>query len=76
MKEREPWLPDGYSQIFRLYQYVFGPLGFWTIAPLRYTAKFAIWQPGRERKEISQTPFPPLTKSPPQWAMDAAAAAA
>ena len=33
-----PWLPDGYSQIFRLY--VFGPLGFWTMALLRYTAKF------------------------------------
>ena len=28
------WLPDGYSQIFRLY--VFGPSGFWT----SYTAKF------------------------------------
>ena len=26
-------LPDGYRQIFRLY--VFGPSGFWTIAPLR-----------------------------------------
>ena len=32
------WLPDGYSQIFR--SYVFGPSGFWTMAPLRYTAKF------------------------------------
>ena len=31
------WLPDGYSQIFR--SYVFGPSGFWTMAPLRYTAK-------------------------------------
>ena len=26
------WLPDGYSQIFRLY--VFGPSGFWTMATL------------------------------------------
>ena len=32
------WLPDGYSQIFR--SYVFGPSGFWTMALLRYTAKF------------------------------------
>ena len=32
------WLPDGYSHIFRLYG--FGPLGFWTMAPLRYAAKF------------------------------------
>ena len=32
------WLPDGYSQIFR--SYVFGPLGFWSMAPLRYAAKF------------------------------------
>ena len=31
------WLPDGYSQIFR--SYVFGPSGFWTMAPLRYAAK-------------------------------------
>ena len=35
---REGWLPDGYSQIFRWY--VFGPSGFWTMAPLRYAAKF------------------------------------
>ena len=28
------WLPDGYSRIFR--SYLFGPLGFWTMAPLRY----------------------------------------
>ena len=27
------WMPDGYSQIFR--SYVFGPSGFWTMAPLR-----------------------------------------
>ena len=33
-----PRLPDGYSQIFRLY--LFGPSGFWTMAPLRYAAKF------------------------------------
>ena len=32
------WLPDGYSQIFR--SYVFGPSGFWTMASLRYAAKF------------------------------------
>ena len=32
------WLPDGYSRILRLY--VFCPLGFWTMAPLRYAAKF------------------------------------
>ena len=33
------WLPDGNSQIFS--SYVFGPSsGFWTMAPLRYTAKF------------------------------------
>ena len=31
-------MPDGYSQIFVLY--VFGPSGFWTMAPLRYAAKF------------------------------------
>ena len=32
------WLPDGYSQIVR--SHVFGPSGFWTMAPLRYAAKF------------------------------------
>ena len=32
------WLPDGYSRIFR--SYVFGSSGFWTMAPLRYAAKF------------------------------------
>ena len=32
------WLPDGYSQILR--SYVFGPSGFWTMAPLRCAAKF------------------------------------
>ena len=32
------WLPDGYSQIVR--SFVFGPSGFWTMAPLRYAAKF------------------------------------
>ena len=37
-KRGEALLPDGYSQIFR--SYVFGPLGFWTMAPLRYAAKF------------------------------------
>ena len=34
----EAWLPDGYSQIFR--SYVLGPSNFWTMAPLRYAAKF------------------------------------
>ena len=29
---------DGYSQFFR--SNVFGPSGFWTMAPLRYTGKF------------------------------------
>ena len=37
-ERQETWLPDGYSQIFR--SYVFGPSGFWTMAPLRYAAKF------------------------------------
>ena len=32
------WLPDGYSQIFRLC--VLGLSGYWTMAPLRYAAKF------------------------------------
>ena len=32
------WLPDGYYIILR--SYVFGPSGIWTMAPLRYTAKF------------------------------------
>ena len=35
---RETVLPDGNSQILRLY--VFGPSGFWTMAPLCYAAKF------------------------------------
>ena len=34
----EARLPDGDSQIFR--SYMFGPSGFWTMAPLRYAAKF------------------------------------
>ena len=33
----QAWLPVGYSQIFRLS--VFGPSGFWTMAPVRYAAK-------------------------------------
>ena len=33
----QAWLPDGYGQIFR--SYVFGPSGFWTMAPLHYVAK-------------------------------------
>ena len=36
--EHQAWLPDGYHQIFR--SHVFGPSGFWTMAPLRYAAKF------------------------------------
>ena len=31
-------LPDGDSRILR--SHVFGPSGFWTMAPLRYAAKF------------------------------------
>ena len=31
--QHQAWLPDGYSRIFR--SYVFGPSGFWTMAPLR-----------------------------------------
>ena len=31
-------MPDGYSKIFRLF--VYGPSGFWTMAPLRCDAKF------------------------------------
>ena len=34
----QAWLLDVYSQISR--SYVFGPSGFWTMAPLRYAAKF------------------------------------
>ena len=36
------WLPDGDSRIFRSHRgsYVFGPTGFWTMAPLCYAAKF------------------------------------
>ena len=45
------WLPDGYNQILRLY--VFGPSGFWTMAPLRYTAKFdpLPWRNPRKGKD-------------------------
>ena len=32
------WLPDAYSRFYRLF--VFGPSGFWTMAPLHYAAKF------------------------------------
>ena len=35
---RKARLPDGDSHIFR--SYVFGPSGFWTMAQLRYAAKF------------------------------------
>ena len=48
----ESWLPDGCSQIFR--SYVFGPSGFWTMAPLRYTAKF----------DPSLSPHPPPWRNP------------
>ena len=34
----QAWLPDGNSQILRLH--VFSPSSFWTMAPLRYAAKF------------------------------------
>ena len=34
----QAWSPDGYSRILR--SYVFGLSGFWTMAPLRYAAKF------------------------------------
>ena len=36
-----PWLPDGYSQL--LISYVFGPSGFWTMAPLHCAAKFDVY---------------------------------
>ena len=38
LRSAQAWLPDGYSQNFRLF--VFGPSGFWTMALLRYAAKF------------------------------------
>ena len=34
----QSWLLDVYNQIFR--SYVFGPSGFWTMAPLCYASKF------------------------------------
>ena len=34
----QAWLSDGYIQIFK--SCLFGPSGFWTMALLRYTAKF------------------------------------
>ena len=40
-----PWLPDGYSQNFR--SYMFGPSGFWTMAPQNLIPSFpciAPWQ--------------------------------
>ena len=36
--EWQAGLPDSYRIIFRLY--VFGPSGFWTLAPLRCAAQF------------------------------------
>ena len=48
------WLPDGYSQIFRLY--VFDPSGFWTMAPLRckicHLATFGLSLSGGKEKEM------------------------
>ena len=38
LEEAKAWLPDGCSQIF--ISDVLGPSGFWTMAPLRYAAKF------------------------------------
>ena len=34
----QAWLPDGDSRVLR--SYVLGPPGFWTMAPLRYAAKY------------------------------------
>ena len=36
--ELQAWLPDGDSHNLR--SYLFGPSGFWTMAPLRCAAKF------------------------------------
>ena len=36
--QAKPWLPEGCGQIFK--SYVLGPSGFWTMAPLHYTATF------------------------------------
>ena len=60
---REGRMPDGYSQIFR--SYAFGPPGFWTMAPLCYAVKFAIWQPCRRcrAKEIFFSSHLPLRPS-------------
>ena len=38
IRDYKAWLPDGCSRIFR--SHVFGPAGFWTMAPLRCAAKF------------------------------------
>ena len=37
-KKAQAWLPDGNSQTLR--SYLFGPSVFWTMALLRYAAKF------------------------------------
>ena len=43
----DSWLPDGYSQIFRLY--LLGLSGFWTMAPLRCAAKWCNPRKGRDQ---------------------------
>ena len=42
-------MPDGYSQIFRMY--VFGPSGFWTMAPLRCKMQNALHPGAIQGKE-------------------------
>ena len=56
MDTDKAWLPDGYSQIFR--SYVFGPLGFWTMAPLCFTAKFDPFL------SLVCAPLPPTRRNP------------
>ena len=62
--ERGAWLPDGYSQILRLYE--FGLSVFWTMAPLRYAAKFDPFK-SREFKGRDQT-LPPGNYGGEKWA--------
>ena len=54
-------LPDGYSQILR--SYAFGPLGFWTMAPLRYAAKFDPFL----SLDCAPTPSTLAPPCPPPW---------
>ena len=64
LSPRSPWcplptshmVPNGYSQIFR--SYAIDPSGFWTMALLRYTAKFNPFL------SLDCTPSPPHT---PSW---------